>query len=78
MLEHSCCGQFFSLVHVYFHFVVGDYVVVDVGTSMEGNFLGGTKNTKKVVHFECGSTQGKWFGGKARRQRHGGTQSGSA
>ena len=36
----------------------------DVGTSMEGNFLGGTKNTKKVVHFECGSTQGKWFGGK--------------
>ena len=25
---------------------------------MEGNFLGGTKNTKKVVHFECGSTQG--------------------
>ena len=63
MLEHSCCGQFFSLVHVYFHFVVGDYVVVDVGTSMEGNFLGGTKNTKKVVHFECGSTQGKWFGG---------------
>ena len=63
MLEHSCCGQFFSLVHVYFHFVVGDYVVDDVGTSMEGNFLGGTKNTKKVVHFECGSTQGKWFGG---------------
>ena len=40
----------------------------DVGTSMEGNFLGGTKNTKKVVHFECGSTQGKWFGGGASHQ----------
>ena len=74
MSNYSCCGQFF-FVHVHFHFVV---VVGNVGTSMEGNFLGGTKNTKKVVHFECGSTQGKWFGGKARRQRRGGTQSGSA
>ena len=57
MSNYSCCGQFF-FVHVHFHFVV---VVGNVGTSMEGNFLGGTKNTKKVVHFECGSTQGKWF-----------------
>ena len=50
-------------MYIFILLSAGDYVVVDVGTSMEGNFLGGTKNTKKVVHFECGSTQGKWFGG---------------
>ena len=33
-----------------------------VGTTMEGNFLGGTKSPKKVVHFECGNVSRKWFG----------------
>ena len=51
------------VIHISIFVVFNDIV----GTSMEGNFLGGTKNTKKVVHFECGSTQGKWFGGKAHR-----------
>ena len=43
-------------MYIFILLSAGDYVVVDVGTSMEGNFLGGTKSPKKV-HFECGNVR---------------------